>query len=371
MKKSYLFLSLFLIGLNLHAQLRVSGKTKLPDGTPFQIFKIINDEPLALVESQSKDGKIELEIKNFIEYEPLVLVVYANNRIFDTEFISENADLEYDEKKFLIRGGIENQLRYNFIVNSTSDLIKIQSNIYNKLYKLEKLNSKIEYDQNEFYEWYPKMKIVSSELNNYIKQLKEFIKNNPKAYFSYFATENLFKMNLLNIEEIIEFNNLLKNNFQYKPLIEEFKKRIDVNEHLLIGESIPNHTLIDSNEKEIDLYNNLGKVTLIDFWSTNCKPCRAENKNLIEIFKKYKKKNFKIIRINTDANNDLLKKLVEKEQTEWINISKVHQKNFDIDSIYKVKVTPVSFLVDEKGKIIAKDLVDEELSNKINELLKK
>lgn len=114
----------------------------------------------------------------------------------------------------------------------------------------------------------------------------------------------------------------------------------------------------------------MNKVTLIVFWSTQCKDCRNEIENLEKIYKKYNKLGFSIIRINTDAQNELLKNLIGKNQPKWIDVGLKNQKNIILDGIYNIKNTPFSFLIDSTGKIIAKNLVDDELTEKINEIMK-
>ncbi len=47
--------------------------------------------------------------------------------------------------------------------------------------------------------------------------------------------------------------------------------------------------------EELTLDQAMGKVTLIDFWASWCRPCRVENPNIVSIYNDYKAKGFSVI----------------------------------------------------------------------------
>ena len=56
------------------------------------------------------------------------------------------------------------------------------------------------------------------------------------------------------------------------------------------------------NGKEFDWSQYEGKVVLIDFWATWCRPCLAEIPNILENYEKYHDRGFEVIGVNIDQD---------------------------------------------------------------------
>ncbi|WP_303919196.1 TlpA disulfide reductase family protein [Draconibacterium sediminis] len=132
------------------------------------------------------------------------------------------------------------------------------------------------------------------------------------------------------------------------------------------GEKVPDFTTTDASGKEVSLDDLIKdkKIILIDFWASWCAPCRKELPNVKANYEKYAAKGFEVIGLSIDTNPKAWEKAVTDENLEWPNFN-----DLDISALYKVKSVPTTYLIDNKGQLIAEDVRGEELGKKLEELL--
>lgn len=136
-----------------------------------------------------------------------------------------------------------------------------------------------------------------------------------------------------------------------------------------IGKPAPDFSQQNSNGKLIKLSDFRGKYVLIDFWASWCKPCRAENPNVVKAYNKYKTKNFTILGVSLDKNKENWLQAIQKDGLAWTEVSDLKFWKNDAAVKYGVNGIPANFLVDPHGKIIAANLRGEDLENKLKEIL--
>jgi thiol-disulfide isomerase/thioredoxin len=112
-------------------------------------------------------------------------------------------------------------------------------------------------------------------------------------------------------------------------------------------------------------------VTIVDFWASWCSLCRAENPNLVAIYKEFHSKGLNIVGVSLDKDAAKWKQAIAKDKLSWIQVS--HLKFWDepIAIQYEVQALPAPFVLDASGKVVAKGLEGQELRAKIEELLSK
>lgn len=159
----------------------------------------------------------------------------------------------------------------------------------------------------------------------------------------------------------------LKETFYFK----ELRKTIDAHSAVDVGQIAPNFSAPTPEGKDLALNDILGKVTLIDFWASWCKPCRIENPNVVKVYNQYKDKGFEIISVSLDrpGQKNRWLKAIEDDQMDWHHISNLNFWNDPIAKEYGVRSIPATFLLDEEGRIVAKNLRGDALGRKVGELL--
>ena len=113
----------------------------------------------------------------------------------------------------------------------------------------------------------------------------------------------------------------------------------------------------------------MGKVTIIDFWASWCKPCRIENPNVVKIYNKYHDKGLNIIGVSLDKTQNSWTKAIADDQLAWNHVSNLKYWQEPIAQQYGVRSIPSTFILDQDGNIVAKNLRGYALENKISELL--
>lgn len=114
----------------------------------------------------------------------------------------------------------------------------------------------------------------------------------------------------------------------------------------------------------------MGKITIIDFWASWCGPCRQENPNVVAVYNQYHSKGLNIIGVSLDTNPTRWKEAIAKDKLTWTQISNLQGWEDPIAKAYGVEGIPATFLLDENGIIIGKDLRGDQLKAKIASLLK-
>ena len=134
------------------------------------------------------------------------------------------------------------------------------------------------------------------------------------------------------------------------------------------GDKLANFESVTDSGDSISMFEIAGNnnYTLIDFWASWCKPCRQEIPNLRKLYEKYGDKNFHIISVSIDENDDAWRRALEVEQLPWTNC---RDTEGDIAKTYGVVSIPMLVVVDSEGKLVIENLRGEELDNKLSELL--
>jgi len=137
-----------------------------------------------------------------------------------------------------------------------------------------------------------------------------------------------------------------------------------------VGTQALEFTQKDVDGKPVSLSSFRGKYVLVDFWASWCKPCRAENPNVVNAYHTYKNKNFTVLGVSLDQAKPNWVEAIKADGLAWTHVSDLQFWNNAVAQLYHIGSIPANMLIDPTGKIIAKDLHGEELGRKLKEVLK-
>ena len=204
-----------------------------------------------------------------------------------------------------------------------------------------------------------------------VEAMKSHIKNHSYSLLSLNFIEQLTSQPNVDIKELSTMFNTISEkikNTKNGQRIQDMLKKLS---RVSIGNKAPDFSAPNPDGNIISLYENLGKVTIIDFWASWCGPCRIENPNVVALYNEFKDKGLQIIGVSLDrpGKADEWKQAIEADKLTWLHVSNLKYWNDPIVAEYNVEGIPAVFVLDASGTIVAKNLRGVELKAKVAELL--
>ena len=324
-----------------------------------------------------KDGKF---IMKGSAKEPEIMLIQIEAIQGKVPFVLENGDIKIVvDKDSLQKSKYSGTFNNNVFSKFNDDLTKFQKELQKKLMAFQTANmSKMKAAQeakdtiviNKLMKEY--QGIQKEGMDFYVK----FAEENPKALLSALIIDSMLNdpaVDLARAKKI--YNSFSPEVKKYKPgksiqtKLDKIAKPVPVAAAPNVGSVAPDFTAPNPEGKSISLKQSLGKVTIIDFWASWCKPCRAENPNVVALYAKYHAKGFNILSVSLDKEASDWKAAIIKDKLTWNHVSNLKEFEDPIALQYGINAIPTIFVLDAKGVIVAKDLRGEELNAKIASLL--
>ena len=365
--KRIIYLALFVTistACSTKPEYKIAGEIDGADNVTFLLQQRQADRIVTIDSAVSKKGSFKMS-GGPIEYPQMVLLV-AKDKNVRTSFYLENSKISITGKldslsKAKITGS-KTQDEYDSFVASN----KVLSDRYTVLYT-EYQTANQTGNTTRVAELQKEAGTIQNEM---IDLQKEFIRNNPGSYVAPSILNNLSYE--LELEEIESFISALDSNVANIPIMMSLKDRVSSMKKVSIGQKAPDFTMNDVNGNPVSLSSKIGpKLLLVDFWAAWCNPCRLENPNLVKIYSEFNKKGFEILGVSLDRTKDAWVKAISDDKLAWTHVSDLQYWDNAAARVYAVSSIPASFLLDESGTIIARNLRGADLYNKVSEVLGK
>ncbi len=114
----------------------------------------------------------------------------------------------------------------------------------------------------------------------------------------------------------------------------------------LVGGPAPEITLKDLQGQEVRLSDLRGKVVLLNFWATWCKPCKEEMPAMQVSYDKLRGQGFVVLAVNELEDTE---KVIEHIRSHGHTFPVVMDHDNRVANRYGVVGLPASFLIDRQG----------------------
>ncbi len=195
---------------------------------------------------------------------------------------------------------------------------------------------------------------------------KEFIESHPASFLSLEMLGNYAGV-YIDAREIKPLFENLSQKVRTTPTGVAFAQSLAKAEVIQIGNRAPLFVTNTPAGDSIGLKQVLAqsKWVLVDFWASWCKPCRAENPNVVKAYQQFHEQGFNIISISLDKNAAPWKEAIEKDGMPWNHGSSLKGADDTTAQLYGVGPIPDNFLLDANGVIIARALRGKALEEKL------
>ena len=350
------------------------------DGTKVEV--VVRDEvstaPTTLATAEVKDGKVSFD-NPFEEADEAFIVIGEDQG--SVVFIGEpgNITVEYNQAEPTQSkiAGTEN----NLLMQQLQDAMKPQVEKVmafmndNGLALMQLSESENPEDQQKLLALQEQYTALSTDLENTMTKFKE---DNPSSLIALM----LLNQEIMQQDKSLEESQAAFDKFPMGLRSSKIGKKItatlkDMAAHpsvsLKIGDKVPDFKGKTPEGAEVSLYEYLKgkKVVLVDLWAAWCGPCRMENPNLVKTYEEFHKDGFDIIGYSLDRKSEDWVAAIAKDKLTWMQVSNLLYWDDPIVGAYGIQGIPASFLVDEHGTILDRDLRGSALGKKVAELLKK
>jgi len=336
------------------------------DGSKVYVHKLLDNNQTEVVDTL--DVKNEKFSGSYLKSDDLVIHFLKVDKLKNTLlYFPENTDLDVTLFKDSILSSYVVGSQQNQAYKEFNDQIRAYNRIKSDNTKKYK-QARLEQDGILVSELQKENRDLVEDEKNFKRQ---FIIDNNNSIFSVLLLTEMVSRKEINATEASSIINNLSPKIAASNNTTSLKRMINSMQKADIGGKAPDFTAPNPDGEMISLNDVLGKYTIIDFWASWCKPCRRENPNVVKVYNKYHDKGLNIIGVSLDKDGQKERwlKAISDDKLTWSHVSNLKFWSDPIARLYNVRSIPATFLLDENGVIIAKNLRGAALENKMVSLM--
>lgn len=122
--------------------------------------------------------------------------------------------------------------------------------------------------------------------------------------------------------------------------------------------------------KPFDLARLRGNVVVVHYWATWCEPCKQDMLVLKKLQQEYDRKKLAVVGINLDSQADEVTEFFRKDRPAGTHLYEQGGLDSRLANEMGVFTLPVMFLVDQRGRVVRRQIHAGELKTEIDKLLR-
>jgi len=346
----------------------ISGKLENASGKQLILMRFANNQPVMLDTVEfSASGEFNLSI-NVPQTDFYQLAANQQNGAILILSPGENVNVTGDANNMRtgisVKGSKDTELLISFYSAAQENGEKSQE-------LRQKINALSPDQETEKQNLIDDFNDLNKEFNAYTKQFIDDNSTSP-AVLSVLGSLDMET----DFDYYVKARDGLKTTFSFSPYYKDLNRNIENYQAQQLkgkmfdpGNEVPDITQNDPYGNSRSLSSLRGNVVLIDFWASWCRPCRAENPNVVKLYNKYHNDGFDIFSVSLDKSKDKWIQAIAADGLVWKNhVSDLQFWNSAAAKLYSVSSIPFTVLIDKEGKVIATKLRGSALETKLKEI---
>lgn len=203
------------------------------------------------------------------------------------------------------------------------------------------------------------------------EKIDSFIRSYPlSAANIYLLDKYLLQTEPADYAKIDSLIKIMGGDLQDDPFVARLKDYLKKRDNFPTNKYAPQFSNKDQNGRPIASSDFKDQYLLIYFWASWCEDCRQTNQVLKELARTYKKEKFSILGVSLDTDKKTWLDAIKKDTLNWKHINDLKGWDNFLVSQYGIERLPGNALVSPKQEIIALNLPENGLKEKLKDIFK-